>query len=161
MSERGAGLERKTSRQLDEIIAFLRTLREEDLERPDPDRPGRTVGEAAAHMAESYHHLGRLLDAQVLAPGLHPVGHVHGRGPELRLSDIMDRAVQARAAVNKVAELTDEQLDIVPAAGTSRFSDGRRTFGQIIEAVIDHQGSHLTSLQAAVRKAVTPAGPQG
>ncbi|MES2136949.1 MAG: hypothetical protein V4502_07820 [Pseudomonadota bacterium] len=47
--------------------------------------------------------------------------------------------------------LADGQLGRVPPARTSRFSDGRRSIEEIIEAVIAHQAEHLGQLRAAVR----------
>jgi hypothetical protein len=160
MNQRSKALAHKASRQLEEITAFLETLHEEDLERPDPNRSGKTLAATAAHMAEGYNHLGRLLEAQVFAPGSHGVGHAHGRGPALQLPDITNRAVEARSAVSQIANLTDEQLAIVPPSGSSRFSDGCRTVRQLIEAVITHQTDHLASLKAAVRGLATPVGSE-
>jgi hypothetical protein len=141
---------RKASRQLDEIAEFFGTLGEADLRKPCPDRAGDTVGAAAAHMAEGYHYLGRFLQAAGYVPGPPGTGHIHGRGPAPGLSDMLDRLPGGRIPIGLLADLTDEQLDSVPPAGSGRFSDGCRTLEQAIDAVIAHQAVHLVTLKRAV-----------
>jgi hypothetical protein len=161
MSARGTDLMTKASRQLDEIAEFLGTLNEADLSRPCPDEStgdavahpgGDTVGATAAHMADGYDHLGRLLQAAGHGPGSPTTTghhrHDHARVPEA-LPDLRARLVGGKARIAPLADLTDEQLDSVPPAA-GLFSDGRRTLEQVIEAVIAHQAAHLETLKRAV-----------
>lgn len=158
MSERGTRLMAKADSQLSEMIEFFGTLDEADLRKPCPDESaedsaGDTVGAVAAHMAKGYHHLGRFLQATGYVSGPPATGNNHGHdhepAPEA-LSDIRDRLTGGKAPIGLLAYLTDEQLDSLPPAGSSRFSDGRRTLEQVIDAVIAHQAAHLVTLKRAV-----------
>jgi len=158
MGERGTRLMEKANGQLSEIIEFFGTLDEADLRKPCADESaehsaGDTVGAVAAHMAEGYHHLGRFLQAAGYVPGQPAAGnnhgHDHGHAPEA-LPGIRDRLTAGKVPLGLLADLTDEQLDSVPPAGSSRFSDGRRTLEQVIDAVIAHQAAHLVTLKRAV-----------
>lgn len=150
MSQRGTLLMERATRQIDEIAELFAALGETDLARPSLDRPGRTVGEEAAHIAEGYHFMGRFLESAGYPPGAMAGRGVHGRGVAPTLSGLRERLSGARAAIARLAGLTDEQLDDVPPAKTSRFSDGSRNLEQVIEEVIDHQAGHLTELKRAV-----------
>jgi len=160
MSERGIWLVERADRQLSEMIEFFGTLDEGDLPKPcldesAEDRPGDTVAAVAAHTAEGYHHLGRFLQATGYAPGLPATGnnhgHDHGHAPTPEsLPDMRDRLAEGKAPIGLLADLTDEQLDSLPPVGSSRFSDGRRTLDQVIDAVIAHQAEHLLTLKRAV-----------
>jgi hypothetical protein len=164
MSERGTDLMTKANRQLDEIAEFLATLDEADLGKPCDERAeetvgvagahrgGDTVGDTAAHMADGYNHLGRLLQTTGHAPGSPTTGdhhrHDHARTPEA-LPDLLARLRAGKARIALLADLTDQQLDSVPPA-VGMFSDGRRTLEQVLEAVMDHQAAHLATLKRAV-----------
>jgi hypothetical protein len=162
MSARGTALMTKASRQLDEISEFLGTLDEADLGRPCPEestvdaaaahRGSDTVGATAAHMADGYEHLGRLLKTAGYVPGSPTTAGYHGHDPARTpeaLPDLRARLVGGKARIALLADLTDEQLDSVPPAA-GLFSDGRRTLEQVIEAVIAHQAGHFATLRRAV-----------
>jgi hypothetical protein len=158
MSERGTRLMVKADSQLSEMIEFFGTLDEADLRKSCPDESaehsaGDTVGAVAAHMAEGYHHLGRFLQATGYVPGPPATGNNHGRdhghAPEA-LPDIRDWLTGGKTPIGLLADLTDEQLDSRPPAGSSRFSDGRRTLEQVIDAAIAHQAAHLVTLKRAI-----------
>jgi hypothetical protein len=162
MSERGTRLMAKADRQLSEMIEFFVTLDEADLRKPCPeDSAGDTVGAVAAHMAQGYHFLGRFLQADGYVAGSPATGNRKGRGHRYRhghgrtfapaaLPDVVDRLTGGKAPIGLLADLTDEQLDSVPPAGSSRFSDGSRTLEQVIDEVIAHQAAHLVTLKRAV-----------
>ena len=166
MSERGTRLMAKADRQLSEMIEFFGTLEEADLHKPCPDESaedsaGDTVGAVAAHMAQGYHFLGKFLQAEGYVPGSPPPGNWKGRGhryrpghgrtfPPAALPDVVDRLTGGKAPIGLLADLTDEQLDSVPPAGSSRFSDGSRTLEQVIDEVIAHQAAQLMTLKRAV-----------
>jgi hypothetical protein len=166
MSERGTRLMAKADRQLSEMIEFFGSLDEADLRKPCPDESaedsaGDTVGAVAAHMAQGYHFLGKFLQADRHVPGSPATGNRKGRGhcyrpghgrtfPPAALPDVVDRLTGGKAPIGLLADLTDEQLDSVPPAGSSRFSDGSRTLEQVIDEVIAHQAAHLVTLKRAV-----------
>jgi ubiquinone/menaquinone biosynthesis C-methylase UbiE len=162
VNERGTELMRKASRQLDEIAEFFGTLNDADLRKPCPgDSGGDTVGAVAAHMAQGYHFLGKFLQAGGYVPGSAATGNRKGRGHCYRkghgctfapaaLPDVVDRLTGGKAPIGLLADLTDEQLDSVPPAGSSRFSNGSRTLEQVIDEVIAHQAAHLMRLKGAV-----------
>jgi hypothetical protein len=158
VSERGIELMTIVSRQLDEMAGFFGALDEADLRKPCPDDDaGDTVGAVAAHAAEVYHYLGRFLRATGHVPGSPATGnsqsHGHGRAsPELlpHLPDLLDRLTAGKAPIGLLADLTDEQLDSVPPAGSGRFSNGRRSLAGTIDAVIAYQATHLVMLKRAV-----------
>lgn len=150
MSQRGAELSDKVTRQIDDIARFFDGLSEADLAKADPERKGRTIGEAAAHIAEGYHFLVRLLKSAGHVPGEPPGGSIHGRGPAPSLPALRGRLAEARTEVRIITDLTNEQLDSVPPPKSSRFSDGRRAIKQVIEEVVAHQAQHLADLKHAV-----------
>ncbi len=81
MSERGIELMMRARRQLSEMAEFFAALDEAVLRRPCPGGDaGDTVGAVAAHAAEGYHRLGRLLGSPGHLPGP-PVSDGHGPGP--------------------------------------------------------------------------------
>ena len=166
MSERGTRLMAKADSQLSEMIEVFGTLNEADLHKPCPDESpedsdGITVGAVAAHMAQGYHFLGKFLQADRYLPESPATGNRKGRGhryrpghgrtfPPAALPDVVDRLTAGKAPIGLLADLTDEQLDSVPPAGSSRFSDGSRTLEQVIYEVIVHQAAHLVTLKRAV-----------
>lgn len=158
MSERSIDLMAKASCQLEEVTAFFGRLDVADLSRPCTDEggdsAGETVGAVATHVAEGYHHLGRFLQAGGYVPGAVTEGkrHEHGHAPTDApgLPSLLERLAGGTVPISLLADLTDEQLDSVPEARSSRFSDGRRTLEQVIDAVIAHQAAHLATLKRAV-----------
>ena len=150
MSQRGTDLLDKVTRQIDDIAEVFDRLSEADLARADPERKGRTIGEAAGHIAEGYHFLVRFLTSAGHVPGRPAGGSIHGRGPQLALASLRARLAEARTEVGIIAGLTDQQLDSVPPPKSSRFSNGRRTLGQLIGEVINHQEQHLNDLKSAL-----------
>ena len=162
MSERGIALMTKVSRQLDEMAEFFGTLGEADLRKPClKDDAGSTVGAVAARAAEVSHYLGRFLEATGYVPGSLATGNSHNHGdnyghghaaPEAlpHLQDLLDRRTGGKAAISLLSDLTDEQLDNVPPAGSGRFCDGRRSLERAIDAVIAHQAALLKMLKRAV-----------
>jgi hypothetical protein len=170
VSERGTELMTRVSQQFDEIAEFFGTLNDADLRKPCPDEggdgAGETVGPAAAHLAEGYHRLGRFLQSAGYVPESpatetsHGHGHGHGHGhqraqaPEavpdvLDVPGLLDWLIGGKAAIGLLADLTDEQLDNVPAR-VNRYADGRRTLAQVIDEIFAHQAAHLAALKRAV-----------
>jgi hypothetical protein len=162
VSHRGTELRTRMSQQLDEITEFVGTLTDADLRKPCPDETGHdaghTVGAAATHLADGYQRLGQFLLSAGYVPGSpaagtshghgHGYGHQHAQAP-VGVPDLLDRLVGGKAPIGLLAELTDEQLDSVPASA-NRFADGHRTLEQVINEVIAHQAAHLEALRRAV-----------
>jgi len=63
---------------------------------------------------------------------------------------LLDRLSAARDAFAPLANLTDEQLDTVPAASDMRFCDGQRTLEQIVTSLLNHQSHQVAALRAAL-----------
>ena len=160
MSERAEGLMQKVIRQIDDIAEVFATLSEADLAKPRPPgeesgksdhvAKGRTLGDAASHIAEGYHFIVRFLESAGYVPGGPAGGSIHGRGPAPSLPELRKRVGEAKAEVSVIADLTDEQLDSVPPPKSSRFSDGRRSLERVIEEAIAHQAEHLNDLKRTV-----------
>lgn len=172
MSERGAELAAKLSRQVDEIAEFFGTLHDADLRGPCHDEAGgdagNTVGAAAAHLAEGYHRLGQFLRSAGYVPGSpstddhehdHGHGHQHTHVPQA-VRVVLERLVAGKTPIGFLADLTDERLDGVPPRA-NRFADGHRTLQQVIDEVIAHQAAHLATLRRAVNVTVNATADTG
>jgi hypothetical protein len=80
-----------------------------------------------------------------------PVGHGAGYTVEnIDLDRLLERLVDAKGALAVLADLSDEQLDVVPPAGIMKFSDGQRTLGQVVTGVLKHQRHQIDAVKAAV-----------
>jgi hypothetical protein len=155
----------RASSQLAEATGLVDRLTEAELGAPCSDESGdgagRTVGAVAAHLAEGYDRLGQFLQASGYVP--HAPGtdsHYHagsehqehqgaGSVPE-SVPGLLNRLAAGTASVGLLADLTDQQLGSVPDGRSSRFSDGRRTLAQVLDAAIAHQAEHLAALKRAV-----------
>lgn len=153
MSERGIELMTKVGLQLSEMTEFFATLSENDLSKPcrvgDADE---TVGALAAHVAEGYHNLGRILQTASHTPNGDASEHGHGRtsvsGPA-SLPALVQRLADGKEPIGRLAGLSAEQLASTPPA-IPHLSDGRRTLENVIEDAITHQAEHLAALRQAV-----------
>jgi hypothetical protein len=148
------------------MIESFATLNEVDLYNTYPDESaedsvGDTVGAVAAHMTQGYHFLGKFLQANGYVPGSPATGNRKGRGhryrpghrrtlPPAALPGVVDRLTARKAPIDLLVDLTDEQLDSVPPAGSSQFSDGSRTLEQVIDKVIAYQAARLVTLKRAI-----------
>ena len=133
--------------QISELIDLLATQGDAVLMLPCPGR-GKlgdgTVGATAAHTAASYHRIAAFLEGAVDADdGEH-------RAPRKDRDDLLERLASARHALASLARLTDEQLDVVPAASEMKLCDGRRTLEQILSGLLRHQRHQIDAVKAAV-----------
>lgn len=152
MSERGAELMMKASRQLSQMTEFFATLSATDLLRPCAvGEVGDAVGALAAHIAEGYHRLGRLLASAAHAPGAVPArGHEHGSvGEAVTLPDLLQHLMDGQIPISTLAALTADQLHAT-APPIPHVCDSNRTLEGAIEDVIAHQAEHLASLRQAL-----------
>jgi hypothetical protein len=144
---RAAALFATATDQISELIDLLATQGDAVLMLPCPGR-GKlgdgTVGATAAHTAASYHRIAAFLEGTADADG----GEHQAPSPDR--DDLLERLSSARHALASLAQLTDEQLDVVPAASEMRFCDGRRTLEQILSSLLKHQRHQIDAVKAAV-----------
>ncbi|MDT9692995.1 DinB family protein [Streptomyces sp. P9(2023)] len=148
MSRRGTELMERAGRQLSEVKELFATLSEDDLLQPcTGGQAGDTVGALAAHIAEGYHRLGRLLPDTAHA---HAAGHTRPERPApMTVPDLIRRLADAEVPISRLADLTADQLDSMTPP-IPHISDASRTLGQVVEEVIAHQAGHLATLRQAV-----------
>jgi hypothetical protein len=70
----------------------------------------------------------------------------------VNLDGLLQRLSTARDAFGVLAELTDEQLDSAPPAGSFRFCDGHRTLEQVVAGLLKHQTHQIDAMKAAVAR---------
>ncbi len=182
ISETGRELLARVEAQLDELERLIAGCEEEALRRPCPGREklgDGTAGALALHIATSYGRLAAFLrqeaDPGRLARLRRRLGissatghggpgrersHAHGgpRGRAAERGEIGASAGRARAELQRLGDLTGEQLEATPSAGGIRFADGRRSIAEIVGAALVHQQHQLDALRAA---AGWPAGRRG
>jgi hypothetical protein len=66
------------------------------------------------------------------------------------LDRLVEQLAAARAALGRIAELTDSQLDTIPPKDSFRFCDGQRTLEQVLASLLKHQGHQVAALNAAL-----------
>ena len=147
-----------------------------------------TIGANAAHTALNYRRIGTFVaagQATSSRPGhgqqrhrsrgfLRVLGHARpAHGPtgadrhedgfaaeDLDRREVVARLAAAREDLARIAELTDEQLDSVPAKDSFRFCDGKRTLEQVLLGLLKHQDHQVQALQAALTQ-TAPSGLPG
>ncbi|MCY0955161.1 hypothetical protein [Streptomyces sp. H27-S2] len=153
MSERGTELMMRASRQWAEMTEFFATLSEADLVRPCAGADaGDTVGAVAAHAAEGYHRLGRLLLSTGHVLAAPPASGTSRPGPStdhVTLPGLRARLAGGETSIRLLSGLTGEQLK-GPAPPVPHVSTDPRTLEGLIEDVIDHQAAHLATLRRAI-----------
>ena len=151
MKRQGIELMEEVRRQLDEAEAVLGAVDDVDLTKHCPNEDGDvsgTVAAAAAHLAEGYGRLGRFLHSNAYVPATPGRGHEHAAPPET-VADVLQLLHGVEPTMPLLGELTDEQLDTVPAK-TNRFTDGKRTLRDVITEMIAHQAGHLAGIKQAL-----------
>jgi hypothetical protein len=153
VSQRAQQLHDTVDGQLAELAERLSATGEEALTRPCPGREklgDGTVGAVAAHTIDNYHRIaGFLADRQ--HEGEHHQPGRHGEAyqdAELELGVLLARLAAARDALATIGQLSDEQLESVPPAGSMRFADGERTLEQIVASLLKHQRHQVDALTA-------------
>jgi hypothetical protein len=155
MGERGTQLLGTTDRQISELIGLLASAGDTALKLACAGRErlgDGTVGAIASHTADGYHRVAAFLDATVEgrsghAPGGHGAGY---KAENVDLDDLIERLLVAKGALALLADLSDEQLDLVPSAGDMRFCDGQRTLEQVATSLLKHQRHQIEAVKAAV-----------
>lgn len=180
MSERGGQLLETADCQISELIGLISKGGETGLRLPCPGRDklgDGTAGALASHTADNYFRTAAFLQAtnemSPARPGrrsvrrLGPVhnrtspshadsGHnegIHGRdygADNVDLPGLLERLSAGREALSLLADLTDEQLDTAPSAGSFRFCDGQRTVEQVVASLLKHQAHQIDAMKSAL-----------
>jgi hypothetical protein len=89
------------------------------------------------------------------------VAHDDYSAETVDLHTLLERLSAGRDVLSLLADLTDEQLDAVPPAGSFRFCDGQRNLEQVMASLLKHQSHQIDALKAAVMDPLAPATTQG
>jgi hypothetical protein len=65
------------------------------------------------------------------------------------LTTVIRKLSDSQAALQRIAELTDNQLDAVPPDGSFRFCDGQRTLEQVLTSLLKHQQHQVAAIAAS------------
>ena len=180
MREHGSELLETADRQINELIGLVSQVDGTTLRLPCPSREklgDGTVGALVSHVADSYLRIAAFLQATNqtsparpggdwvpsldLADSHTPPRHAHSGdndGPHggdytaanPDLAGLLRRLSTGREALSLLADLTDDQLDTVPSAGSFRFCDGQRTLGDVISNLLKHQGHQIDAVNSAL-----------
>jgi hypothetical protein len=176
MSARSVHLSQTAEEQISELIDLLATRGDAALQRPCPGREklgDGTVAASAMHMADNYVRIAGFLDTDPGSPAAelgrsrhripqlaraagHRIGPGDGGHPadyaaeDVGPARLLDRLSIGRAALRRLADLTDEQLDAVPPASEMRFCDGKRTLDEILTSLLKHQQHQLEAVKTAL-----------
>jgi hypothetical protein len=180
MGERGKQLLETADRQISKLIGLVSGGSETVISVPCPGRDklgDGTVGALASHTADSYLRIAAFLQTtnqmSLLGPGRHggvrllrarshtpprraDSGHNDGthdrdyKADNVDLPRLVERLSSGREGLGLLADLTDEQLDTVPPAGSFRFCDGQRTLEQVISSLLKHQDHQIDAMKSAV-----------
>jgi hypothetical protein len=169
MSRRGSQLLETANGQISGLIDLLSARGEGALSLPCPGREKMgdgTVAATASHTADNYQLIARFLQASSQMPDAHAGARQarrraesgHAGGPDnsdytaekVDLRDLLERLSAGRDALSLLADMTDERLDNVPAAGSFRFCDGQRTLEQVVATLLNHQSHQTNAIKAAV-----------
>ena len=180
MGERGSQLLETADRQISRLIGLVSRVDETVLRLPCPGREklgDGTVGALASHTADSYlriaaflqttnepsparpgsDRVARLLSARSHTPPRHAdSGHNDitddraYKAENVGLPGLIERLSTGREALSLLADLSDDQLDTMPPAGSFRFCDGHRTLEQVVSSLLKHQGHQIDVINSAV-----------
>lgn len=146
MSERGKQLLATADGQISELIGLLRTLGEAALSRPCPGGSGRPQGRQRSprFVLDGGHAPRRKQDSDHRAGANGGDYTAHNVDGHL----LLERLSAGRYALQLLAEMTDEQLDVVPPAGSFKFCNGQRTLEQVVASLLNHQGHQIDATNA-------------
>jgi hypothetical protein len=149
MSQRAEQLHATAEGQIDELIALMSTLDEAALRRPCPGRQklgDGTVGAAARHTADNYRRIAAFVRGGEAGTGRHGNGYT---ADSIDLGAVTGLLSAARTALARIAQLSDSQLDAVPAKDSFRFCDGQRSLEVVLAGLLTHQGHQVGALRTA------------
>jgi hypothetical protein len=180
MSERSTQLFDTADWQISELISLFSERGEASLSLRCPGREklgDGTVAALALHTADTYLRIAGFLQATSRMPaaqrrshrisrlfrtrGHTPPRHVEGghdagthdreyTAENLDIPGLLERLSAGRDALSLLTDLTDEQLDTIPPAGSFRFCNGQRTLEQVVASLLNHQGHQIDAMKAVV-----------
>lgn len=180
MSERSTQLFDTADWQISELISLFSERGEASLSLRCPGREklgDGTVAALALHTADTYLRIAGFLQATSRMPaaqrrshrisrlfrtrGHTPPRHVEGghdagthdreyTAENLDIPGLLERLSAGRDALSLLTDLTDEQLDTIPPAGSFRFCNGQRTLEQVVGSLLNHQGHQIDAMKAVV-----------
>ena len=171
MSERSELLHQAADQQIADLLELTDQLTPDTLQRPCPGRQklgDGTLGALVAHTTDNYKRIAAFASGQTGNPdGDTPPRDVHSMPRFLRVlghrppehgtaysadsaqpNEIAGQLHAVRASLRNVAALSDAQLDAIPADGSFRFCDGKRTFEQVLSALLKHQARQLDAIRS-------------
>jgi hypothetical protein len=148
MNGRAERLHSVLDAQLTELIGSLAEAEPGDLRRSLPGRQklgDGTVGVLASHTADNYGRIAAFVAG-------HGPGGAHGASAvdSADASALVRQLVGVRSQAEVIAQLTDAQLQAVPAAGRFRFCDGERSLEEVLRALLRHQEHQVAAIGAAL-----------
>ena len=152
MTERGKKLRATVDQQITALADLIRTLDEPALHLPCPGREklgDGTVAASAKHTTQNYQRIGQFVaTADRMADGRRHDDSYTAETTDA--ADLIEQLSAAREDLSGIAELTDQQLDAVPAKDSFRFCDGQRTVEQVLAGLLKHQDHQVRALKAAL-----------
>jgi hypothetical protein len=64
------------------------------------------------------------------------------------LHALLEQLSTTRESLERIATLTDSQLQTIPPDGSFRFSDGQRTLDQVLTSLLKHQSHQIEAVTA-------------
>jgi hypothetical protein len=149
MSEEGRELLSTADAQISELIELFSGADDGLLARPCSARAklgDGTIGAVAWHTAENYGRIARFLEGQP------DRGHAdEGRARAITRPALLELLARSRDSLRLLGTVSKERLETVPAAGSMRFCDGKRTLHQVVIGLLTHQAHNVETLNAAAR----------
>jgi hypothetical protein len=81
-------------------------------------------------------------------PGAAPPEHEYTAN-DVDLGAVVQQLSATRAALGRLVELTDSQLDAIPPQNSFRFCDGQRSLEEVLARLLKHQRHQVDALAAA------------
>jgi hypothetical protein len=134
MTERGQQLHTTADGQIAGLIDLIATIDETRLRLPCPGREklgDGTVGASVRHTAANYQRIAGFVQTSDREHGPDAGRHdATYSADSIDLERLVEQLSASRETLGRIAELTDSQLDAIPAKDSFRFCDGQRTLEQ-------------------------------
>jgi len=164
MGRRAEQLHDEADRQIAELLQVVGAQTAETLKRAGRQKLGDgTLGALLLHTADNYQRIADFASGSEEPPSGHrppkgahkmprfvrALGHRapdHDSNYSAGQADpqgITEQLSAARQSLTQLATLTDERLDSIPPDGSFRFCDGKRTFEQVLAALLKHQDRQI------------------
>jgi hypothetical protein len=164
MSERAIQLQITADAQIAKLIELVSELDAATLQLSCPGREKLGDGSVAAlaqHTADNYQRIAAFAQVSDRRSSYRPPPHAkhdpatHADSDRYAAAsvdphELVDQLSIARDALERLAALSDSQLDAIPPRDSFRFCDGQRTLGKVLTGLLKHQGHQVEVL--TVRK---------